>query len=1049
MKRTGFLHRIYNTDPFFRTVFLWYLVLVVVLGGSQLLAEYFSQKQHIEDESQVLFRVFEQPLHRALIADDKDKLQEIADQILISPDIIGIQLKRGDAFFFSHFKPGNNFHLHTDDTNTRISLTHQSVTIQQSAPLHQHSLLAGDPVIFQFNLQQSDFYVLLITDRLHILEHMGFWQNAVLTILFKSLLIALVLYLFLRNYISAPLKHLAIQVRDLTFTPARHTPSQLNEPDLLLQLQSDDQLRLCPEFHHLNQALNEMMARNYRQACDFYRSKEADQQEAIAEASSKARNQFLAAMSHEIRTPMNAIIGFTELTLKTDLTGKQKDYLGKIDHSANALLRIINDILDYSKIESGKMPIEKTSFLLSDLLENVTAVIAAACDDKNLELIFNLPPDVPEHLIGDPLRLEQILLNLIANAIKFTDHGYIMVSVKVARCQENGIRLFCAVEDTGIGMTGEQINRLFQSFSQADDSITRRYGGTGLGLAICKELVTLMGGDISVISEPGKGSSFNFNVRLEEDLSDGRQQCLLNGLLHGMRILLVDDHDLSRTAICQLLRDLPAEFDWVNSGETALKYLSSMTQDDSWQLIIVNQNMKDLDGIATIDCIRQLPDTEDIHCLLLCSESSQYALKEQALMAGVDGFLNKPLTRKRLVSVINRQLADLSTPDITPPVLNTRLNPALTGTEILLVEDNPVNQEMLAEILEQAGCSVAFAENGQEAVDLVADPDTPGFDMILMDLQMPVMDGYKATRMIRESGIDAETLPVVAMTAHVLEEEKLECLKAGMNDHLGKPVNPGELFRCLNKWLAIATGQTDLLNQDGAVVNVSHESESARVHQSTGYSKDTPADDEPGLFTAIHHFPDVHGLNIRKGLSRVGGQQEIYRKVLNTYRKAHSEFIEHAEDMFSNNNIKELSAYYHRLKGGSANIGAEHLCSLIEKLETSLKLNNREDYTFAQPEFQDEFYHLMQGLDHLVFENETPDETKELDSSRRKKALQLATAVQDCLETDIVRCRNTVSELRECIGYHPTLARLSAALNQYDFLEADKLLRQLILLIKE
>lgn len=992
-----------RSDPFVRLVMAWYCLLVIVFGGIQIIADYNRQKSHVAQEIHIIFDMFQRAIHEAVSAPtDRVQLKRIADQIMTVPDIVGLEFHiRQESFLWP--VAGNTYHSHDENDEQG----------------HSHSFIFSDYQHFRFDEKNGlpdQVRVVITTDRHHALQHMGFWWRSMVSILLKSLIAAAILLFFIRRYISRPLLRLSEQVRQLNFYPDR-------QPDGLMQLQSDDQLQSCPEFRHLNQAFNEMMTRNYQQACDFYQSREKAQQEAISTASDKARNQFLAAMSHEIRTPMNAIIGFTGLALKTDLTSKQKDYLGKIDHSANALLRIINDILDYSKIESGNMPVEKTPFLLSDLLDNVTGVISAACEEKDIELIFNLPPSVPESLIGDPLRLEQILLNLIANAIKFTDRGYIMVSVKAISCGQGKLRFFWAVEDTGIGMTEEQIQRLFRSFSQADDSITRRYGGTGLGLAICKELVQLMEGDISVISEPGKGSAFNFNVVLEEDHTDDSEQWQLEESLHHINILLVDDHDLSRTAVSQLLRDLPVRFDWADSGQGAIERISSAPA-GTWQVVIVNQNMKVMDGIATVDCLRQIPHADDIQCLLLCSESSQFALREHSLMAGVDGFLNRPLSRKGLVSVMNRKLADFVDTELIQPVLHTQLNPKLAGAEILLVEDTPVNQEMLTELLEQAGCAVAIAEHGQQALDMLTDEANPVFDLVLMDLQMPVMDGYKATEAIRRSGGELSRLPVVAMTAHVLEEEVQKCLACGMNDHLGKPVDPETLFRCLNKWLLMAS-------ENHAECPESRASREHQISLSEGrLSSDNGSEPSDGDYSESGFIVD--GLNTIKGMQRVGGHEGIYRKVLNTYRRTHCNFIELAEDVFDEGRYNELAGHYHRLKGGSANIGAEQLCLLIESLECHLKKGNLQAYLNDYPMFQKEFTSLIQALDQLVFDTEGSFDINVLTESRIQQAKQLLNAVEASLDSDIVSCRNAVTSLRDCLGHHPVLIRLSAALNQYD-----------------
>jgi len=713
------------------------------------------------------------------------------------------------------------------------------------------------------------------------------------------------------------------------------------------------------------------------------REKELEEARQEADSAAKAKADFLANMSHEIRTPMNAIIGFSSLAMKTNMDPKQSDYLRKIQQSGKHLLGIIDDILDFSKIEEG----------------------------------------TPNYLAGDSLRLGQILVNYANNAVKFTEQGEIVISVKVVEETDRDCLIRFDVRDTGIGLTEEQRGKLFQSFQQADTSTSRKYGGTGLGLAISRKLANLMGGEVGVESEYGKGSTFWFTARLGKGVAEVRK--FVPDLdLRGRRILVVDDNKMSRIVLSDMLAGMTFVVQDVASGKAALEEIRNAAEAGKpYDVVLLDWRMPEMDGIKTAKAIRELPLSSFPHMVMVTAYGREEVLKEAAL-AGLEHVLIKPVSASTmfdtLIQVLGGKHDEKRDANQQAAPLTANLA-AIKGSSILLVEDNEFNQQIASELLTGAGFKVDVAEDGQKSIEMLG---KHAYDIVLMDMQMPVIDGVTAAREIRKNE-RFNDLPVVAMTANVMEVDIERCREAGMQDHIGKPIDPDELFGKLLKW--VKPRQTERVDEAAGMVVAD-----------TGKDKPEP--------TRQHDLPDIPGLDISLGLKRVMGKRGFYLGMLKKYVENQGTAPTQIRQSLDADDYGTAERLAHTAKGVSGNIGASELQGMAANLEKAIREGlPREEIVLLLDSFGTAhgkmINHLTEAFPKAV---EAREEAGTVDTSKITAVYERMAELLANGDGEAIHYLDTENDaLREILGKE-CFGPFERAVKQYDSEKALELMKQTI-----
>ena len=723
-----------------------------------------------------------------------------------------------------------------------------------------------------------------------------------------------------------------------------------------------------------------------------------------AEEATQAKSEFLANMSHEIRTPMNAIIGMTHLAKMTNLSASQKDYLNKIDISAKSLLGIINDVLDMSKIEAGMLSVESVGFTLDQVLEQLTTIISPRANEKKLEFLINVDKDVPAAIVGDSMRLSQILINLCNNAVKFTDAGTVEVTIVPLELTEDTAKLRFTVRDEGIGIDPLRIDELFQPFTQADASTTRKYGGTGLGLNLCNQLVDLMGGEIGVESELGKGSLFWFEITVpifqrEEEPS------VLPSELQGMQALVVDDNSTSQIILKGMLERMGLRVALADSGDEAIEMLRNTPKEEGFDLLVVDWRMPGKDGIDTAGAILADDAISPKPPMFMVSAYGNATLVKKSNQLGFKGLLFKPVNQSFLFNLVVETLGkDMVIAGDTN--VREEISGNLNGARVLLVEDNEINRQVAQEILASAGVVVFEAENGQDALDFL---ENTSVDLVLMDIQMPIMDGHEAARRIcaQERFKD---LPVIAMTAHALVEDIEMSRKAGMSGHVAKPFNPEDLFKVLSTWIKPVSGREP--------------------------AKATVPKEPNG-----HVLPSVlDGVDIQLGLRRARGNEELYKNLLLLLDEKYADAAREVEDALAENRCEDAVSIAHSVKGTSGMLGAMDLFEAAGELEQAL-VHDADDVEPKLEIFTESLSVVIQGISTIKGAEDGKSVLKQTGDVSASEDLQesLDALKRPLSEGAPVICRKraqVVSELVWPEKLHDDVTRMLKLIAEYDFKKA-------------
>lgn len=820
------------------------------------------------------------------------------------------------------------------------------------------------------------------------------------------MLIAVLISYKLSRIIYVPIERLAENAREIAAGKFSACKKPFRTSKELYQLSTNMQQMSTS----LSSYSNEMQTLVDRQTRDIEQARKE------AEAANRMKSDFLSNMSHEIRTPMNAIMGMSHLAMQTGLNRKQYNYVEKVYRSAESLLDIINDILDFSKIEAGKMEMEQTDFRFEEVLDNLSNLLSLKAEDQGLELLFDISSDMPAAFVGDPVRVGQILTNLGNNAVKFTEKGEVVIRGRVQKRwqDEEGhdkVKLHFAVVDTGIGMTKEQQSRLFQTFSQADSSTTRRFGGTGLGLAISKHLSELMKGEIWVESEPGVGSEFHFTLELQ--VSDQERQMLsaVSEDMQGLKVLVVDDKRSAREILTKMVSGFGFEADEASGGQEALDKIDLANEQGApYELVLVDWIMPGMDGLECIRAIQQNTVLSVQPKVILVTAFGSNELSGAAQGLVYQGYATKPVMPSTLLdlimSALGRQLAN-KTRDAHQVEETLKATAQLVGARVLLVEDNEINQELACDLLAGANVLVTVAKHGLEAIEILQQET---FDGVLMDVQMPVMDGYTATREIRALA-RFKDLPIIAMTANAMTTDLEKAKASGMNDHISKPIRVAEMFATMAKWI---TPSDPSLRP---VATSESQAESATIESSV--------------------LEGFYGIDSRLGLKTTQDNPALYKKLLIKFRDSYANFPLDFQAAQQSDDAQAATRVAHTLKGLAGNIGAVTLQDMAEQLEQNcMTAEKEEQINDSLIAVISELALVREALGRLTLAKTQQSQDSEAEPMDMDRVGELVINLFALLKDDDTDATEVLEQLEEELRnaqYLPLLKRIQQAIGEYDF----------------
>lgn len=977
-------------------IFPWYLLVALCMAVAQLAIQFISVNRAIQSDLATLGQTMAPSATVAVWELDNKGVQSVARGIRQNAIVTGVHITAvaGDL-------SASDGELPTDATG---ALHSPHAFNQTSVPLIYTNPRGESQLVGHLRMYSSRDVV---------------WARSkysVMVILVNSLVVATALWLIfswvIRFRMSDAVTEVAMAVRNWRFQ--RRNP--LAEP---IHYPYQDELgELVKAFNEsrtqLSDSMQDLDALNHNlEAIVTQRTQELQQAKDTAENATRVKSEFLANMSHEIRTPMNAILGMLYLVLKTDLSPTQHNYLAKAQGAAHSLLGIINDILDISKIEAGKIDIENVEFGLDTVLEQLTDAIGYQAEQKGIEFLIRYDGTIPPFLIGDPLRLGQVLLNLCGNAVKFTEQGQVELGFQCPARTETDLTLQVTVRDSGIGIAPDIQDILFKKFTQADQSTTRRFGGTGLGLVISKSLVELMGGRIWIEgSQPGKGTTICFTVQLQVSQHSRARQLELTEhvgpLLKGLRVLVVDDNEAAREIMAETLRYFHVDASTAHSGPAALLSLKNAAN-HPFDLVLMDWRMPGMNGDEATQRIHADPDIAHQPKVVMVTAYGHEDVVKRAEQAHVDGFLTKPVSPSTLLDTVLSVLGRgriLAGSSKHPGTAASKDSTSIAGARLLLVEDNDINREFATELLRSEGIDVIEAVNGQEALDQV---QRHAVDAVLMDLQMPVMDGLQAARRIRAladtpNGARFATLPIIAMTALAMAQDAQQSREAGMNDHISKPVDPAHLMAILAKWIQVPADRVVTPRPSVAT---------------SGIPQDLLA---------------LTSLDAMEGVRRIGGKADAYRRQLERFRQHYADAVDRLRQLLAEHGGHQAGDFCHLLKGVTGNIGAQALYQHVAMIETQIK-NGHMPTGADLDAMQVLLQQVVHDIDRLHAGMPSPEESATtLDANQLRGHLE---GLKQALNYDLGSAEKILAQLRQGVSRTPLQTDIAAIAGKVDVFEID------------